>query len=427
MPEKPLSVSALTDYIKYKFDNDKNLRNIHLEGEISNFKRHRRGHFYFTLKDSAASISAVMFRGRTHRVPFTPEDGMNVIVQGSVSVFKVAGSYQVYVDDMLEVGLGNLYRQYLELKATLEKEGYFDKARKRALPEFPSQIAVLTSSTGAAVRDIIQIISRRYPLVKVLVYPTTVQGERAKEEIKANIELADADPENDVLIVGRGGGSIEDLWAFNERMVADAIYHAQTPVVSAVGHETDFTIADFVADMRAPTPSGAAELVVPDQKSLRRDIERMRGRVADRLSDILDEKRKRLSDLGSRYVLKDPPRILEPMERRLEYLQDKLRILHPKKKLSEQRRLLEDHALRLSRAFRQRLTEKRHRLETKGEQLKYLDPRRLMERGYTLAKKRGEIVKRVKDLRTGDKVELEFYDGSVSAEVKDKKEKKHEG
>ena len=425
--KKPLSVSALTDYIKYKFDRDEHLQDVYLEGEVSNFKKNVRGHFYFTLKDDNASIRAVMFRGNAWKVKFTPEDGTNVIVRGYVSVFKVAGSYQIYVEDMQEVGLGNLYRQYLKLKEDLEKKGYFAEERKRPLPQFPKQIAVLTSATGAAVRDIIHIINRRYPLVKILVYPTTVQGDAAKDEIVKNLKTAGANQENDVVIVGRGGGSIEDLWAFNEEIVADAIYHCPIPVVSAVGHETDFTIADFVADKRAPTPSGAAEIVVPDQNILHRDIDKLRVRNEDALKRRVDERRKRLDELSSRYVLKDPLRILEPMEKRLEHLRDKLRILSPQRRLKEEQEQLQKLLKNLQRNAQLYLKEKRQTLESREEQLKFLSPKGLMEKGYTLAKKDGRIVKRASDVQVGDTLEMEFYDGRIDAKVTDKKEKDSDG
>ncbi len=424
--KKPLSVSALTDYIKYKFDYDEHLKDVYLEGEVSNFKKNVRGHFYFTLKDDDASIRAVMFRGNAWKVKFTPEDGTNVIVRGYVSVFKVAGSYQIYVEDMQEVGLGNLYRQYLKLKEDLDKKGYFAEARKRDLPAFPRQIAVLTSATGAAVRDIIHIINRRYPLVKILVYPTTVQGEAAKAEIVKNLQAAGQNKDNDVIILGRGGGSIEDLWAFNEEIVAEAIYNSPIPVVSAVGHETDFTIADFVADKRAPTPSGAAEIVVPDQYVLHRDIDKLRIRNEDALKRRIDEHRRRMQELESRYVLRDPLRILEPMEKRLEHLRDKLRILSPKRRLQEEREQLSKLVKHLHKNVLQYVKEKRQTLESRDEQLKYLSPKGLMEKGYTLAKKDGRIIKRAADLQIGDTLEMEFFDGRVDAKVT-KKEKDSDG
>jgi len=424
---KPLTVSALTDYIKYKFDNDAHLKDVHLEGEVSNFKKNVRGHFYFTLKDDNASISAVMFRGNAWKVRFTPKDGMSVLVRGYVSVFKVAGSYQIYVEEMQEVGLGNLYRRYLELKEELEKKGYFEEERKRELPAFPKQVAVLTSATGAAVKDIIHIINRRYPLVKILVYPTTVQGEAAKEEIRDNLQKAGANPDNDVIILGRGGGSIEDLWAFNEEMVAEAIYQCPIPVISAVGHETDFTIADFVADKRAPTPSGAAEIAVPDQKALHRDIEKMKGSLYDNLQRLIERKKETVEELHDRYVMKDPVRILMPFERKLEYLRDKLRILSPAQKTLEAKKNLRQLEKNLFRSFSTLLSDKRRALSLSRDKLPFVDPKRLMEKGYTLAKKKGEIIKSVHMVDKGDRLEMEFFDGSIDVEVLNKKEKDRDG
>ncbi len=422
MPEKPLSVSALTKYIKYKFDHDSHLKDLLLEGEISNFKHNLRGHFYFTLKDDNSSIQAVMFKGSAQHVNFTPKDGMNIIVRGYISVFEVAGSYQVYVKKMEQVGLGNLYQAYLQLKEKLEKQGYFASFHKKELPKYPKQIAVLTSATGAAVRDIINILSRRYPLVKILVYPTTVQGEKAKHEIVENIEAADQNEANDLIIVGRGGGSIEDLWAFNEERVADAIYHCKTPIISAVGHETDFTIADFVADKRAPTPSGAAEIAVPDQKTIINDLNNNHQRLNDSFFRIIKRKKDRLEELLDRYVLKDPERLFERPLVNFESLLHRLQQQNPEKQLHEARKNVDQQTELLNRFMASLIDRKTKALERYLDKLAVLNPRLILNQGYTLAKKNGKVIKSIKDLSIGDSVEMEMMDGMFKATVKEKKE-----
>ena len=263
MEERYLTVSALTKYIKYKFDHDHHLEEVLLEGEISNFKHHSRGHFYFTLKDQFASISVTMFSSFAKTVKFMPADGMKVFVKGNVTVYEPSGTYQINIKEMKSDGIGDLFLAFQKLKEQLAKEGLFDPSHKKALPRFPNCIGVITSPTGAAIRDIIRTVERRYPLTKVLLYPAIVQGESAKEDLVRQIKLANDQHLCDCLIVGRGGGSLEDLWAFNERIVAEAIYSSKIPIISAVGHEIDVTIADFVADIRAATPTAAAEIATP--------------------------------------------------------------------------------------------------------------------------------------------------------------------
>ncbi len=422
MDKKALSVTALTKYIKYKFDQDKHLKDILLEGEISNFKHNIRGHFYFTLKDKNASISAIMFKGNAWKVKFQPEDGMNVLVRGYVSVFEASGQYQIYVDSMEQVGLGNLYQAYLQLKETLEKEGLFKTDYKKPIPKYPKQIAVLTSKTGAAVRDIIHIINRRYPLATILIYPTTVQGENAKYEIVDNLKKADANIANDVIIVGRGGGSIEDLWAFNEDMVARQIFATKTPVISAVGHETDFTISDFVADMRAPTPSGAAEIAVPDQTTLHRDINTLKNRLYDALNRTKTQKHRQLTNYTDRYIFKDPTRIILPKEKQLDNMYNTLRLLHPRKRLVDSQDKLKHLAALLNKTYKQSLKQKQTDFNQTLEHLDYVNPLHIMKKGYTLTKKDDTIIKSISQINTGDIITVQFHDGAVDATV-NKKEK----
>ncbi len=423
MEKNPLSVTALTKYIKYKFDNDKHLKDVLVEGEISNFKRNVRGHFYFTLKDEKTSISAIMFSYKARSVRFRPEDGMNIIVRGYVSVFEVAGSYQIYVESMEKTGLGNLYQAYLQLKKDLEKKGYFDESHKLPLPKYPKQIAVLTSGTGAAVRDIIHIVNRRYPLAKILVYPTTVQGEYAVGEIVENLKMAQKNTDNDVIILGRGGGSIEDLWAFNEEKVADAIYNCELPIISAVGHETDFTISDFVADRRAPTPSGAAEIAVPDQLSLSKTINESKDRLRDSLKRVLKDRKRRLAYATERYVLKDPMRLIQPLENRLDSLSKRLTSLHPRERLKRQSERLTSLQKQLHQTYGRTLELKGTRLSHLKDSLRFNNPMRLLDEGYTLTKKNGKIIKSIESIEKGDTLQMQFKDGTLSVQVLDKEEK----
>ncbi len=426
MSEKPLSVTALTKYIKYKFDQDKHLKDLLIEGEISNFKHNTRGHFYFTLKDENASISAIMFRFQASKVAFEPKDGMRVILRGYISVFEVAGSYQIYVQSMTETGLGNLYQAYLQLKEKLEKQGYFEKRYKKPLPKFPKQIAVLTSATGAAVRDIIHIINRRYPLVKILVYPTTVQGENAKHEIVKNLELAQQNKDNDLIIVGRGGGSIEDLWAFNEEMVAQAIFDCTLPIIAAIGHETDFTIADFIADERAPTPSGAAEIAVPDQRSLIKEIEGLKKDMQEAVFRYVKEGKRDVKSLLERYVIKDAMRLLQPHEQKFDDIMYRLKMTHPQKRLDEAFDQYNRHKEQLNRNYLRVLEIKTQSLNEKAQRLEAYNPKRLLEKGYALTKKQGLIIKSVLDVEKGDHLDMEMKDGSLLVEVKEIKEDNHE-
>lgn len=425
MDKKPLSVTALTKYIKYKFDQDSHLKDVLIKGEVSNFKRNVRGHFYFTLKDKNASISAIMFASKARGVAFEPKEGMSVVVSGYISVFEVAGSYQVYVHSMDEVGLGNLYQQYLQLKDTLEKAGYFAEQHKQALPSFPKQIAVLTSATGAAVRDIIHIINRRYPLCQILVYPTTVQGEQAKDEIVKNIEKANQNPNNDVIILGRGGGSIEDLWAFNEEIVAHAIYHSRVPIISAVGHETDFTIADFVADMRAPTPSGAAEIAVPEKRLLMRDVLQHQQRLTDILNKQITDHNRYVSQLLARPVLKDAARLLHPLEQQFDHLLHRLLMRHPQKQLSESFEQLSSQRQQLHFQFKRLVDHHQQRYRDLHQRLQPLNPRLLIEQGYMLGKVDGKLIKSIDDVKLGQTIELELQDGLIETKVEKKNAKEH--
>jgi len=302
MDNKYLTVSAITRYLKAKFDIDENLKNVFIKGEISNFKAHTSGHLYFSLKDEGSKINAIMFKTNSSKLTFTPADGTKVLITGRISVYEAAGNYQIYVDDMIEDGIGNLYIAFEKLKKELEKEGLFNKNHKLQIPKFPKRVGVITASTGAAVRDIITTIKRRFPICEIILFPTLVQGENAKEDIVKNIKKAE-DYDLDVLIIGRGGGSIEDLWAFNEEIVARAIYDSKIPTISAVGHEVDFTISDFVSDLRAPTPTAAAELAVPNLMDLQNHINQLNIRLNESINKKVNYQIVALVILGGQTVL----------------------------------------------------------------------------------------------------------------------------
>ena len=318
-----ISVSALNKYLKYKIENDPNLGIVFLKGEISNFKNHTRGHFYFTLKDDTSRINAIMFQTNASKIKFTPKDGMKVLVTGRVSVYEASGAYQIYVEDLQEDGVGNLYTAYLELKEKLEKEGLFLESHKKKIPKIPNTIGIVTAPTGAAIKDILSTIKRRWPMAKTILFPSLVQGEFARDDIVKNIKLANTYP-LDVLIVGRGGGSIEDLWPFNEEIVARAIYESKVPIISAVGHEVDFTIADFVADMRAPTPTGAAEMAVPHIDDVENYLLQMNIRLKKTISHKINQKSEKLNYLKTSFIFKNPYRMYEVKEQIYTNLYDKL-------------------------------------------------------------------------------------------------------
>ncbi|MDE7213377.1 MAG: exodeoxyribonuclease VII large subunit, partial [Anaeroplasmataceae bacterium] len=311
MEERYLTVTALTKYIKYKFDHDHHLEEVLLEGEISNFKHNSRGHFYFTLKDENASISVTMFSSFARLVKFEPKDGMKVFVKGNVTVYEPSGTYQINIREMKSDGVGDLYLAFQKLKAELEKEGLFDASHKQKLPLFPQCIGVVTSPTGAAIKDIIHTVGRRYPLTRIILYPAIVQGDDAKDNVVKQIELANEQGLCDVLIVGRGGGSIEDLWAFNERCVAMAIYNSKIPIISAVGHEIDFTIADFVADVRAATPTAAAELATPSLEMLKGNVSYYVDRMTKHMKQILQNARLHIANMDRRIDALNPMSMLE--------------------------------------------------------------------------------------------------------------------
>lgn len=415
--KRHLSVTALTKYIKYKFDKDAHLKNVLLKGEISNFKHHSRGHFYFTLKDDKAQISAIMFASSSKNVIFKPMDGMSVLVEGYISVYEASGGYQIYVNKMSEDGLGNLYLAYEQLKKKLSDEGLFDERHKQPIPRFPKTIAVLTSPTGAAVQDIINIVNRRYPLSNIIVYPTLVQGEYAKDSIVKQIKKVNSDGLCDVIILGRGGGSIEDLWPFNEELVAYEIFKSKVPIISSVGHETDFTISDFVADLRAPTPSGGAELAVPNQDELQAYLSRLINQNKVSMKRLVKRKSDALNNISTSYIFRDPLRLTEQKSRRLDHLNEKLNLLHPGNKLEQSKEKLTLRTKRLNDYFLRVLNKKQNQYLLDINKLELINPLAIMKKGYSVTKIHGKVIKEVSDVKVDDNIDVLVNDGVISAQV----------
>src|SRR5699024_7368150 len=323
--DKYLTVTALTRYIKRKIDTDPHLKNIWLKGEISNFKHHNRGHMYLTIKDDHTRIQAVMFRGNNRFLKFIPENGMQVLIRGEVGVFEPYGQYQLYIQRVEPDGIGSLYLAFEQLKGKLRKQGYFAIEHKQTLPQFPEHIGVITSPTGAAIRDIITTIQRRYPIAQTTVIPVLVQGPHAAQSIVDAIQMANEVDYFDVLIVGRGGGSIEELWSFNEEMVAREIFHSNIPIISAIGHETDTTISDFVSDLRAPTPTGAAELAVPSIDELKEKIATLNGLLKRMMQQFLYQAYKALENLQQSYAFRYPAQLILQKEQELDQHDERLK------------------------------------------------------------------------------------------------------
>ena len=388
------SVSELNGYIKTLFENDRSLRAVNVRGEISNFTRHTSGPLYFSLKDSEGQIRAVMFRSSAVRLAFMPENGMKVILHGSVSVYPRDGSYQLYVNSIQPDGIGALYLAFEQLKAKLKGEGLFDEYHKKPLPKLPRRVGVITSPTGAAVRDIINVTGRRFPLAEIFIYPALVQGAGAEADLVKAVDFFDRSKLCDVVIIGRGGGSIEDLWAFNSEKLARRIYDAEVPIISAVGHEVDFTICDFVSDFRAPTPSAAAEIAVPDSRALALQIDGMLDRAASALNRLLEVGRDNLGKILDSNVFKSPVTMLDVAKNNLLQLHN-------------------DAVNFVMRGVDNRKNEFR----VLAGKLDALSPLSVLARGYTVAQMGGSVVKSVRDLKKNDGVSLRFVDGEVKATV----------
>ena len=411
-----ISVGALTRYIKYKIDNDVNLQEVYIKGEISNFKKHSRGHFYFTIKDEESRINAIMFASQTSKVAFEPVDGTKVLVKGRISVFEQTGNYQIYVSEMQEDGVGNLYALYEKLKQDLKKEGLFDESHKKKIPLIPSRVGVVTAPTGAAIRDIISTINRRFPLCEVILFPSLVQGKEAKDDIVKKIKIADT-YNLDTLIVGRGGGSIEDLWAFNEEIVARAIYECNTPVISAVGHEVDFTIADFVSDVRAATPTGAAEIAVPDKLELKKIIKQLEIRSSKNISNIINYNKTVLDKIKTSYILKNPMSIYEIKEQKLSNTIDKLNnyiINYLDNKKIRLDNIKSSHILvNPTKIYENKQNKYDHLIE----KLEVLNPLNTLKRGYSITKMNNKVVKDINNLKVDDSINISLSNGNIDAKI----------
>lgn len=413
--EVSLTVTDINNYIKNIVDGDFFLSNVTLKGEISNLKFHTRGHLYFSLKDENSKINAVMFNYKNLGLNFIPKDGMNVIVKGKVSVFTTGGSYQITVSNMKEDGIGNLYILFEELKRRLDREGLFSPEHKKKLPRIPKKVGVITASTGAAVKDIISTINRRFPLTEIILFPTLVQGVGAKENIVKMINEAN-ESDVDVIILGRGGGSIEDLWAFNEEIVARAIYNSTKPIVSAVGHEIDFTISDFVSDMRAPTPTGAAELVVPSKVEIQSYLNDYKGRIISVINKKIKSYTDTFSKLKSTYILKNPISMYEIDEQKLDNMLEKLGSIMTYK-LEREKSELNNLSKMISPNMLNRLDKEKIKLENIETKLNLLNPENILKKGYSLTLVEGKIVKSINSVKKGSIIDTKFSDGIIKSEV----------
>lgn len=392
--ELAINVSQLNEYIKNKFENDEYLENILVKGEISNFKNHYTGHMYFTLKDENSLIKCVMFKGYAQKLDFVPKDGMKVFIVGSVSVYERDGVYQIYAKAMQEDGIGILYRKYEELKQKLEQEGYFNEENKIKIPKMPKIIGVLTSQTGSVIRDIINVSTRRNPNVYIRLLPVPVQGEGAAKKIAEGIKLMNEQKLADVLILARGGGSLEDLWPFNEEIVAHAIYNSKIPIISAVGHETDFSISDFVADLRAPTPSAAAELAVPDIYEIKQKINIYQNRLRVSLIKKVEIMKLRYEKCMANRVFKEPLRNIND-----NYLR------------------IDTYVKRLENIIKNKQKEEKTKYIELISKLDTLSPLKTLTRGYSLVEKNEKIIKSEKEVNNGDKIDIRFIDGKKQAQI----------
>lgn len=411
-----LTVTTLTRYIKYKVDTDEHLNHVYLKGEISNFKNHTRGHLYFTLKDENSKINAVMFAGNASKLKFKLEDGMKVLVTGNVSVYEPSGSYQIYVDELLEDGVGNLFIAFEQLKAKLEKEGLFNPSIKKKIPAIPETVGIITAPTGAAVKDILSTIKRRYPICKTILFPTLVQGPDAALNIVKQMKKAE-EYNLDVLIIARGGGSIEDLWPFNEEIVARAIYECKIPTISAVGHEIDFTIADFVADLRAATPTAASELAVPNLSDLLNIIDQYKIRSNQSILAKVNEYKIILKKLEQSYVLKNPMNLYQMKSQNLDHMIDNLKrtILTIVEKSKTNLYVLKNSYVLNNPKILYELKQKK--MEQLFDKMEVLNPLNTLKRGYSITYKESKVVHSIHDIEINDLLNIKMKDGFVQTKV----------
>lgn len=438
--DKYLTVTAITKYIKYKFDQDPHLQNVFIKGEISNFKRHSSGHLYFALKDDKGVLSAMMFKSNANQLSFEPKEGDQVLIEGRIGVYESRGSYQIYVQTMQLDGIGLLYEKFEALKKELAEKGYFNADHKLSIPKYPKKIAVLTASTGAAIRDICSTLDKRYLLAEQVLISTLVQGKGAKDNIINNIKEADS-MGVDVIIVGRGGGSIEDLWSFNEKEVVEAIYNCSTPIISAVGHETDTTLSDFVSDVRAATPTQAAVIATPDINALYQLIQNARQYLTKHITQDIQREKQRLNQLSSYYKLKTPSllydqetQLLDDYQKqlnrnleqtilrykhRMDILQNKLRIGPISNRIFQYRQDFDRLKYEQNQLINRILTDKKQLLANKLVQLDTLSPTQTMLRGYSIIEKDDKIITSKDDLNVEDEITVNLKDGKIKANVKE--------
>lgn len=440
MNSEYISISDINRIIKYTIEANENLRDVYIKGEISNLKFHSRGHLYFSLKDESSKINAVMFNYSRALVNYTPKDGDSVLVHGRISVYESSGSYQIYVDSMQLDGIGNLYVLFEQLKKKLSEEGLFNPEHKKRIRRVPRKIGVITAPTGAAVKDIISTINKRFPMTEIYVFPTLVQGENASKNIVSMIELANTFDDIDTIILGRGGGSIEDLWPFNEEIVARAIYKSRIPIISGVGHEIDFTISDFVADLRAPTPTGAATFAVPDMDEVKRYFKSAREKCNLAILNTLNKNRELINKYKSNYILNNPVKLYEMQEQRLDILYDRLNtslksimdtyyhildkyksnyilnnpsILYETK--MEKLNVIKDN---LNKAIVKNYDNSFNRFETVKLKLDLLNPKTILGKGYSIVYKDNKVVKDIKNIKESDSINIVLGSGNVDAVVK---------
>lgn len=419
--DKYLTVGALTRYIKYKIDSDEHLKTVFLKGEISNFKMHSTGHLYFSIKDETSKINAIMFSRNAKNINFTPQDGSKVLVMGRISVYESTGNYQIYVEEMLEDGVGNLYIAFEKLKAQLSKEGLFDEKYKKKIPKIPKKIGIITAPTGAAIKDILSTIKRRFPICETILFPSLVQGESASADIVKNLKLANT-YDLDVIILGRGGGSIEDLWPFNEEIVAREIFDSRIPIISAVGHEVDFTIADFVADLRAPTPTGAAEMAVPNMIDLKNQIKQLNIRLNESINKKVKLKKIKLESLKNSFVIKNPMLIYENKKQKLDIIKETMiRLL--KDKIGNNKNKLD----MLKNSFILKNPDnlyknKKTNLLNLIDKLELVNPLGVLKRGYSISNQDGHVIKSIKNIKKTKPLFIKLSDGEIETTIKNIKE-----
>lgn len=415
---KYLTVGALTKYLKFQFDNDRNLQTVFLKGEISNFKSHSTGHLYFSIKDESSKIGAIMFSANAKKLTFNPADGTKVLVVGRITIYEATGNYQIYVEEMQEDGIGNLYIAFEKLKEKLSKEGLFDPKYKKKIPEYPARVGIVTAPTGAAVKDILTTIKRRYPICETILFPSLVQGENAKDDIVKKIEMAQ-NYDIDVLIVGRGGGSIEDLWPFNEEIVARSIFASKIPVISAVGHEIDYTIADFVSDLRAPTPTAAAELAVPNILDVLNKLSQYKIRLNENFTKKINYYNLYLDSIKNSFVIKNPLLIYEAKAQKLDLINENINksIKYKIEKCETNLNKIKTNSLIISP---NKIFEKFNlNLSILINKLELLNPLNILSRGYSLSYINDKVLKSIKDVKKDDNIKIKLSDGFVNANVTD--------